>query len=153
MINIIKLGFTPHACCWVHRKGLAQALLAVFVYLIYVLTTEPLTSFIGQTQLQERYTFTMVEVVTCLLIPLTLSTDSLFISWRLVPPLQCNYAEGLTSVQYSDKYDTVISADEGGFVEYWQPSEPWGMPKNLPGLWSYKSSTDLYEFKKVSRYP
>jgi len=55
----------------------------------------------------------------------------------------------LTSLQFSDKYDIVISADEGGFVEYWQPSEPWGLPKTIPGLWSYKSSTDLYEFKKV----
>ena len=31
MINMIKLGFVPHACCWVHKKGKAQALLAVYV--------------------------------------------------------------------------------------------------------------------------
>lgn len=51
----------------------------------------------------------------------------------------------------------MISADEGGFIEYWQPIEPFVLPKNIPGLWSYKSETDLYEFKKVSfilqRYP
>lgn len=29
MINMIKLGFTPHACCWTHRRGQAQGLLAV----------------------------------------------------------------------------------------------------------------------------
>ena len=29
MINMIKLGFTPRACCWVHRRGQAQGLLAV----------------------------------------------------------------------------------------------------------------------------
>ena len=29
MINMLKFDFTPHACCWVHRKGQAQALLAV----------------------------------------------------------------------------------------------------------------------------
>lgn len=29
MINIIKLDFIPHACCWVHRKGIAQGLLAM----------------------------------------------------------------------------------------------------------------------------
>jgi peptidylprolyl isomerase domain and WD repeat-containing protein 1 len=52
-------------------------------------------------------------------------------------------------LQFSDKYDTVISADEGGFVEYWQPLEPFGMPKNVSKLWKYKSETDLYEFKKV----
>lgn len=43
----------------------------------------------------------------------------------------------------------MISADEGGFVEYWQPLEPFGMPKNVSKLWKYKSETDLYEFKKV----
>ena len=30
MINIIKLGFKPHSCCWVHKRGQAQALLAVY---------------------------------------------------------------------------------------------------------------------------
>jgi peptidylprolyl isomerase domain and WD repeat-containing protein 1 len=46
----------------------------------------------------------------------------------------------------------VISADEGGFVEYWKPVEPFGLPSNVPGLWSFKSETDLYEFKKVRRF-
>ncbi|KAG1838246.1 hypothetical protein C8R48DRAFT_838656 [Suillus tomentosus] len=27
--DMIKLGFTPHACCWVHRRGQVQGLLAV----------------------------------------------------------------------------------------------------------------------------
>ena len=43
----------------------------------------------------------------------------------------------------------MISADEGGFVEYWKPVEPFELPSNVPGLWSFKSETDLYEFKKV----
>lgn len=34
MINIIKLGHTPHGCCWVHRRGQAQGLLAVYVILL-----------------------------------------------------------------------------------------------------------------------
>ncbi|KAF9029820.1 peptidyl-prolyl cis-trans isomerase [Hymenopellis radicata] len=54
---------------------------------------------------------------------------------------------------YSDRYDTVISADEGGFVEYWQPIEPFTLPKNVPGMWSFKSETDLYEFKKSKSIP
>lgn len=29
MINIIKFGFTPKACCWVHQPGAGQSLLAV----------------------------------------------------------------------------------------------------------------------------
>jgi peptidylprolyl isomerase domain and WD repeat-containing protein 1 len=31
MINMIKLGFAPKACCWVHRRGQAQGVLAVYV--------------------------------------------------------------------------------------------------------------------------
>lgn len=31
MINMIKLGFTPLACCWVHQRGEAQGILAVYV--------------------------------------------------------------------------------------------------------------------------
>lgn len=34
-------------------------------------------------------------------------------------------------------------------MEYWQPSEPWGLPQ-VGGIWQYKSATDLYHFKKVS---
>jgi peptidylprolyl isomerase domain and WD repeat-containing protein 1 len=43
----------------------------------------------------------------------------------------------------------VVSADEEGFVEYWQPNEPWTAPENIKGLWQFKSQTDLFEFKKV----
>jgi peptidylprolyl isomerase domain and WD repeat-containing protein 1 len=52
-------------------------------------------------------------------------------------------------MQYSDRYDCVISADEGGFIEYWKPGEQFELPNDVPGLWSFKSQTDLYEFKKV----
>ena len=54
--------------------------------------------------------------------------------------------------QYADAYDTVISADESGFLEYWQPTEPFE-PPTIPGMWSYKSNTDLYEFKKSRTAP
>ena len=55
--------------------------------------------------------------------------------------------------QYSDRFDCVISADEGGFVEYWRPGEQFELPNNVPGLWSFKTQTDLYEFKKVIHAP
>lgn len=118
MINIIKLGFVPHACCWVHRKGLAQGLLAVS------------DSATGTIRFYDgRGGDTPLDTVENLhRFPVHLMT-------------------------YSDRYDVVISTDEGGFVEYWQPSEPWGLPKNVTGLWSYKSSTDLYEFKKSKSTP
>ncbi|KAL9711194.1 Peptidyl-prolyl cis-trans isomerase cyp15 [Leucoagaricus gongylophorus] len=118
MINIIKLDFVPHTCCWVHRKGLAQGLLAIS------------DSAIGTIRFYDgRGGDTSVD-----------SVESL-------------HRFPVHLMAYSDKYDIVISADEGGFVEYWQPSEPWGLPKTVPGLWSYKSSTDLYEFKKSKSTP
>lgn len=55
--------------------------------------------------------------------------------------------------QYTDQYDTVVSADESGFLEYWQPFEPYEPPKNVKGMWQLKSQTDLYEFKKVLTFP
>jgi hypothetical protein len=43
MINMIDLGYTPAACCWVHKRGQARALLAVYVRLprfIFLLTVD-----------------------------------------------------------------------------------------------------------------
>jgi peptidylprolyl isomerase domain and WD repeat-containing protein 1 len=37
MINMIKLGFAPKACCWVHRRGRAQGVLAVYVLVLFTL--------------------------------------------------------------------------------------------------------------------
>ena len=46
-----------------------------------------------------------------------------------------------------------VGEDEDGFVEYWKPAEPFELPKNVPGLWNYKSETYLYEFKKARPSP
>ncbi|KAG8861671.1 hypothetical protein FRB96_002628 [Tulasnella sp. 330] len=53
----------------------------------------------------------------------------------------------------SAKVFDVINFDEGGFVEYWRPEEPWDAPKNVRGLWEFKASTDLYHFKKTKNIP
>lgn len=54
---------------------------------------------------------------------------------------------------YNERYDVVVSADTSGMIEYWQPKEPFEKPDDVPGLWEYKSSTDLYEFKKTKSRP
>lgn len=51
---------------------------------------------------------------------------------------------------FNDKYDCVVSADEGGMVEYWQPSGNYEKPE---GVFEYKSSTNLFEFKKAKSVP
>ncbi|KAJ3934869.1 MAG: peptidyl-prolyl cis-trans isomerase [Lentinula lateritia] len=118
MINIIKLGFTPHACCWVHKSGQGQGLLAV-------------------------------SDASC-------GTIRLYDGRGGDEPLETIeniHRFPVHIITYSDKFNTVISADEGGFVEYWQPVEPFGQLENIPGMWSYKSETDLYEFKKSKSTP
>ncbi|KAJ8523183.1 hypothetical protein ONZ45_g325 [Pleurotus djamor] len=118
MINMIKLGFTPRSCCWVHRRGQAQALLAVS------------DSQSGVIKIYDgRGTDTpLMTAETLHRFPVSVLT-------------------------YSDRYDIVVSADEQGFVEYWEPRDSFALPKAIPGLWSYKSETDLYDFKKSKSAP
>ncbi len=58
MINMIKLGFTPKACCWVHRRGQAQGILAVYapsfspVFAAYPLPRQLGTEFWGYTAIR-----------------------------------------------------------------------------------------------------
>ncbi|KAH9922857.1 uncharacterized protein BXZ73DRAFT_91570 [Epithele typhae] len=118
MINMLKLGYTPHACCWVHKRGQAMGILAI---------SERGS---GTIRLYDgRGDGTPLETIGKL------------------------HRSSVHIMTYSDRYNCVVSADEGGFVEYWQPLEPFDLPKNVPGLWNYKSETDLYEFKKSKSTP
>lgn len=63
MINIIKLGYTPHACCWVHRRGQAQALLAVFVSSLPEHLVFRIDDFVDPTLHLEQYDCTMAAEV------------------------------------------------------------------------------------------
>ncbi|KAI0259831.1 hypothetical protein BC834DRAFT_1045054 [Gloeopeniophorella convolvens] len=118
MINMIKLGFMPKACCWVHRRGQAQGILAV---------SEESS---GTIRLYDgRGDGTPLETL-----------DKL-------------HRSPVHLLSYSDRFDCVISADDSGFIEYWRPSEGFELPTNVPELWSFKSQTDLYEFKKSRSTP
>ncbi|EJU03203.1 peptidyl-prolyl cis-trans isomerase [Dacryopinax primogenitus] len=126
MINMIKLGFTPLSCCWVHGTGKGRSILAVSER-----GNSTIRFYDGRGDGQ----------------PFD-SVNSLHRS-----PVHMMTARLYDSSSYSDKYDIVISADEGGFVEYWQPQEPWSLPKTISGLWQFKSNTDLYEFKRTKSLP
>lgn len=56
------------------------------------------------------------------------------------------YVRGVAT-QYNSLYDTVISVDVSGMIEYWEPSEPFEKPERVE--WTSKAQTGLYEFKKV----
>ncbi|KAI0695992.1 hypothetical protein BC835DRAFT_1272557 [Cytidiella melzeri] len=118
MINMIKLGYVPNTCCWVHRRGEALGLLAVSEK-----NTGIIRLYDGRGDGQPLETI-----------------DKL-------------HRSPVHIITYSDRYDTVISADESGFIEYWRPAEPFELPKNVPGMWSFKTTTDLYEFKKTKATP
>ncbi|OAL06540.1 peptidyl-prolyl cis-trans isomeras-like protein [Phaeosphaeriaceae sp. SRC1lsM3a] len=51
---------------------------------------------------------------------------------------------------YNNAYDCVVSVDQGGMVEYWRPHGVYEKPDNV---WSLKSSTNLFEFKKSKCVP
>ncbi|CAG8579835.1 474_t:CDS:10 [Paraglomus brasilianum] len=54
-------------------------------------------------------------------------------------------------LQYNDRFHCVVSADSSGMMEYWDPEEPFELPKTV--AFEYKSDTDLYEFKKTKSVP
>ncbi|QSZ35218.1 hypothetical protein DSL72_008086 [Monilinia vaccinii-corymbosi] len=51
---------------------------------------------------------------------------------------------------FNDAYDCVISADENGMIEYWRPGGNYEKPDNV---FEYKSSTNLFEFRKAKLTP
>ncbi|KAI0009114.1 hypothetical protein F4779DRAFT_617944 [Xylariaceae sp. FL0662B] len=51
---------------------------------------------------------------------------------------------------FNDAYDCVVSADDNGMLEYWSPSANYEKPDNV---FQYKSSTNLFDFKKAKSVP
>jgi peptidylprolyl isomerase domain and WD repeat-containing protein 1 len=53
-------------------------------------------------------------------------------------------------MSFNNAFDCVVSADENGMIEYWRPSGTYEKPDNV---FEYKSSTNLFEFKKAKSIP
>lgn len=56
----------------------------------------------------------------------------------------------VAQIAYNNEYDCAISADDNGMIEYWQPHGTYEKPDSV---FQYKSSTDLFEFKKAKSLP
>ncbi|KAI4093421.1 MAG: hypothetical protein LQ339_007696 [Xanthoria mediterranea] len=56
----------------------------------------------------------------------------------------------VTAIAYNNEHSCAISVDESGMVEYWSPETAYEKPRNV---WEYKSSTDLFAFKKAKSAP
>ena len=53
-------------------------------------------------------------------------------------------------IAYNNGYDCAISIDDNGMIEYWSPGANYEKPDSL---FKFKSSTDLFEFKKAKSLP
>lgn len=51
---------------------------------------------------------------------------------------------------FNDAYECVVSADDNGMVEYWSPAANYEKPDSV---FQYKSSTNLFDFKKAKSTP
>ena len=51
---------------------------------------------------------------------------------------------------FNNVFDCVVSADQGGMIEYWRPNDNYEKPDNV---FNMKSSTNLFEFKKAKSVP
>ncbi len=60
--------------------------------------------------------------------------------------LRTLHRTSVSVMAYNDAHDCVISADEGGMLEYWRPSGSYEKPDSV---FEFKSSTNLFDFKKV----
>lgn len=56
----------------------------------------------------------------------------------------------ISLMAFNNAYNCVVSADESGMLEYWRPGGNYEKPDNV---FEYKSSTDLFEFKKAKTVP
>lgn len=56
----------------------------------------------------------------------------------------------MSLMAYNNEFDCVVSADEGGMIEYWRPEGSYKAPDSV---FSFKSSTDLFAFKKAKVIP
>lgn len=53
----------------------------------------------------------------------------------------------VTAMAFNNSFDCVVSSDESGMLEYWRPNGNYDKPDNV---FEMKSSTNLFDFKKVS---
>lgn len=60
--------------------------------------------------------------------------------------LKAMHRKPVIAMAYNTQYHCVMSTDSSGMIEYWQPSGAYEKPD---GVFEMKSSTNLFDFKKV----
>eukprot|EP01127_Copromyxa_protea_P004695 TRINITY_DN14521_c0_g1_i1.p1 TRINITY_DN14521_c0_g1~~TRINITY_DN14521_c0_g1_i1.p1 ORF type:complete len:652 (-),score=148.48 TRINITY_DN14521_c0_g1_i1:43-1998(-) len=136
MMNIINLGFTPSACCWITKAGSPKPMIAVA-------NSDP-----KQPEIH-IYDFNY---------SVRQSADdpdpSKGLSDLSHVVLKNVHKNPVIQMKYNEVYDTVISIDSKGMVEYWD-ADRYGdhaFPQDKVQF-EFKSATDLYEFPKRGTIP
>ncbi|KAJ3107107.1 hypothetical protein HDU97_004800 [Phlyctochytrium planicorne] len=129
MINMFKLSYLPNALCWCFRREDAQAVLACSD-----LETNKIYLYDGRNSDKQQNGTNPDE-------PMATLTDI--------------HSQPVHVMRYHPAAQTVISMDKGGMIEYWEPNLDGNCPQPKPPKidWSFKSETDLYEFKKAKVIP
>ena len=56
----------------------------------------------------------------------------------------------ICSLAHNTAFNCVVSADQSGMIEYWQPQDPFEKPENV---FKMKSSTNLFDLRKAKNTP
>ena len=60
------------------------------------------------------------------------------------------HKSSVRAIAYNNEYDCALSADDNGMIEYWSPGYSYEKPDSV---FKFKSSTDLFAFKKSKSLP
>ncbi|KAK9478226.1 hypothetical protein V1514DRAFT_86131 [Lipomyces japonicus] len=66
---------------------------------------------------------------------------------RILPEL---HKQPVKVIGYNARYDCAVSVDSQGMIEYWRPNGEFESPDDV---FKFKSSTDLYEYRKSKSLP
>lgn len=122
MINMITLPYIPKTACWVHGRSEAQILLAMYV--TEALSVPSSWHHFHRTDLKKarrQYAYTTEEAMANLIKCCQAYIARRCILWLLVNFQTDAWISKLIRPKYNPKYDTVVSADQSGMIEYWQP--------------------------------
>ncbi|KOS16852.1 Peptidyl-prolyl cis-trans isomerase cyp15 [Escovopsis weberi] len=126
LLAVLALKYAPRCVCWVHRKGASFPLLAVSEAarpLVHIYDGRGEGAGEGKGGAEG---------------PVPLHT------------LKGLHKKPVHLMSFNDGFDCVVSADEGGNIEYWQPGGTYEKPG---GVFEYKSATNLFDFRKAKSVP
>lgn len=126
MINIVDFKFDPRTICWIQRPGRHDE------NIIAVAEKESTRIHLFDPLYNDADAG---------------STDNATGPFKVLAAI---HRHPVVLIKYNPVYDCVVSTDEAGMIEYWQPRDQYQKPASVFEL---KSDTNLYEFRKAKTRP